>query len=402
MRYSEFSNGTKIIDKDRGGIGSLNKILRGLGASRIMIIGDKFLLSEGYLDMIKERVLDGDKLSVGAVYICEDIQDSAGALRDMYFVYMSNNCDGIVVCGSGKLIDYVKIMRLSVSAQVKDVKKFFNNSDIGRKVIDVPLVTVPCRFGLGNECNAMAVFYDSDKKLSRNIFHELLSPDYCIIDGEILAGNMSDNEVVYGILNTLGRAIDGLIAIKRARVGINIKKVDIHNVGEVFSRVVMTDLRDKSLDLFESRDEKKFARYALDSAYLAKGLDCNGMGMIYSTALAISDVKKIGYSQSLPIAIRTSLDYNLRYCGEKYSQALWAFVGWEEYSQYPSGARSKAFVDCVKSFADNLLNKYGDGENQIKLNDDDRQEIVNKMAYNPHMLNNPRYFDPLAIKAVMR
>ena len=78
---------------------------------------------------------------------------------------------------------------------------------------------------------------------------------------------MSDNEVVYGILNTLGRAIDGLIAIKRARVGINIKKVDIHSVGEVFSRVVMTDLRDKSLDLFESRDEKKFARYALDSAY---------------------------------------------------------------------------------------------------------------------------------------
>ncbi|MDE6362357.1 MAG: hypothetical protein K2L53_05205, partial [Clostridia bacterium] len=89
MRYAEFSNGTKIIDGERG-IADLRILLCGLGASRIMIIGDRRLLADGYLDKIKERVSEGGEIAIGAVYLGEDTQDSQSVLKDLYFVYMSN------------------------------------------------------------------------------------------------------------------------------------------------------------------------------------------------------------------------------------------------------------------------------------------------------------------------
>lgn len=400
MRYAEFSNGTKIIDGESG-IADLHILLCGLGASRVMIIGDKTLLSEGYLDKIKERVLEGGDVAVGAVYLGEDIQDSESALRDMYFVYMSNGCNGIVVCGSGKLIDYAKLLRLTLSTQVKDIQKFFNNSPICRKIIDVPLITIPGKLGMGNECNALAVYYDSKKKLSRNIFNELLSPDYCIIDGKLITSS-SKSSMAYGALNILGKAIDGFIAVQYARVGIAIKRVEGHAVGKIFSQVALTNLRAKALEVLASDEEDKAVSFAQEGAYLSKGLDSNGMGMIYSLALSISDVKGIDYLQCLPLAIKASLNYNLRVCREKYSKALWSFVGWREYSKYPQEERAKGFVSCVEEFVGEILDRYVKDRQPIVLTDDDRQDIVFNLSYNPHMLNNPRHFDPIAIKAVLR
>ena len=403
MRYAEFSNGTKILDGENV-IADLHILFSGLGASRIMIIGDRELMAEGYLDKVKERVLAGGSgIAVGAVYLGEDTLDSESALKDLYFVYMSNGCDGIVVCGSGKLVDYAKLLRLAVSTQVKDIKKFFNNSSIGCKVVDVPLITIPSKLGVGSECNALAVYYDSKKKISRNIFNELLSPDYCVMDGNIISSS-SKSSMAYGVLSTLGKAIDGFIAVHYARVGIAIKKVETHAVGRIFSKVALTNLKVKALDMLFSDDEEKTVGFALDGAYLSKGLDSNGMGMIYSLALAISDVKGVSYSRCLPLAIKASLKYNLRVCQEKYSEALWSFVGWREYSEYPQEQeeRAKGFVRCVEEFVDEVIDKYIKDYHPIILTEDDRQDVAVNLSYNPHMLNNPRYFDPIAIKAVLK
>lgn len=400
MRYAEFSNGTKIIDGARG-IADLHILLGGLGASRIMIIGDRQLLSDGYLDNIKQSVLAGDGISVGAVYLGEDLREDESALRDMYFVYRSNGCDGIVVCGSGKLVDYAKLLRLTVCSQVKDIKKFFNNSGIGRKVVNVPLITIPRSPGDDNGCNAVAVFYDSEKKLSRSIFNELLSPDYCIIDGKLIA-SASKSSTAHAVLNMLGKAIDGFIAAHYARVGIAIKKVNTHAVGKIFSQVALTNLRAKALAMLASAREIEAASFAQEGAYLSKGLDSDGMGMIYSLALAISDVKAIDYYECLPLAIKASINYNLRVCEDLYQKALWSFVGWHEYCGYPQEERAKGFVKCVEEFVDELTCKYIQDNKSIVLTDDDRQDIVMKLAYNPNMLNNPRQFDPIAIKAVLR
>ena len=400
MRYTEFSNGTKIIDGERG-IADLHILLGGLGASRIMLIGDRALLADGYLDKVKNSVLAGEGIAVGAVYLGEDLQESESALRDMYFVYMSNGCDGIVVCGGGKLVDYAKLLRLTICSQVKDIKKFFNDSSIGRKVVDVPLIVIPCRLGDGNCCNAVAVYYDTQKNLSRSIFNELLSPDYCIIDSKLLSAAPKD-ELAYGVLNTLGKAIDGFIATHYAKVGIAIKRVSIHSVGKIFSQVALTNLRAKAFGMLSSSLEEDIGSFAQDGAYLSKGLDSNGMGMIYSLTLAISDVKGVDYYSCLPLAIKASINYNLRVCGDKYAKALWSFVGWHEYSKYSQDERAKGFVKCVEEFVDEIVDTYIQDFKPIALTDDDRQAIVINTSYNPNMLNNPRTFDPIAIKAVLK
>ena len=400
MRYAEFSNGTKIID-GKSGIADLHVLFCGLGASRVMIVGDRELIASGYLDKLKKGVLDGGKVDIGAVYLGDENALVDDALKDMYFVYMSNGCDGIIVCGGGKLIDYAKLLRLAITTQVKDIKSFFSSSFISRKIINVPLITIPIKFGIGNGCNAMALYYDKDKKISRNIFNDLLSPDYCIIDGQIIS-QISKSTLAYGLLNVLGRAIDGFIAVHHARVGILIKEVDIYDIGEIFCRVILTDFRDRAIKLLDEKDYSLVLKMAFDSAYLAKGLDANGMGMIFSLALAISDVKGISFASCLPTAIKVSLDYNLRVCGDKFSQALWAFLGWEKYSQYEEGKKASGFVECVKDFVDYILNRYAEDYEPPRFTDDEKQEIVIAMAYNPHILNNPRHYDCYAIKAVLK
>ena len=59
------------------------------------------------------------------------------------------------------------------------------------------------------------------------------------------------------------------------------------------------------------------------------------------------------------------------------------------------------FVSCVKEFVDELLAKYVEEYTPIIFNDDERQAIAIQLSYNPHMLNNPRRYDPIAIKAVL-
>lgn len=400
MRYAEFSNGTKIID-GKSGIEDLHVLLCGLGASRVMIVGDREIISNGYLDKLKKGVLDGGKVDIGAVYLGDENAEVEDTLKDMYFVYMSNGCDGIIVCGDGKLIDYVKLLRLAITTQVKDIRKFFSPYLASRKIINVPLITLPIKFGIGNGCNATALYYDKDKKITRNIFNDLLSPDYCIIDENMMA-DASKSTLAYGLLNVLGRAIDGFIAIHHARIGILIKEVEIYDIGEIFCRVILTNFKDRAYKILGGSDCLSVMKMALDSAYLAKGLDANGMGMIFSLALAISDVKGISFANCLPAAIKASLNYNLRVCGDKFSQALWAFLGWEKYSKYEEANRASGFVECVKDFVDDVLSKYAKDYVPLKFTDDEKQEIVIAMSYNPHMLNNPRHYDSYAIKAVLQ
>ena len=124
MNYNEFSNGTKIIDSQNS-IDELSTILVGLNASRILLIGNTRLNYLGYIDKIRKSIEKQSRLKVGAVYLGNDLADGEDMLKDLYFVYMSNNCDCITVCGSGKLIDYAKALKIMIAAQIKDVKKFF-------------------------------------------------------------------------------------------------------------------------------------------------------------------------------------------------------------------------------------------------------------------------------------
>lgn len=59
-------------------------------------------------------------------------------------------------------------------------------------------------------------------------------------------------------------------------------------------------------------------------------------------------------------------------------------------------------MQAVKDFVDGVLQKYIPDHVAPQFTDDERQEIVTAMAYDPHMLNNPRHFDIFAIKAVLK
>lgn len=398
MNYSEFSNGTKIIE-GKNSIDELSTILVGLNASRVLIVAGAELSGNGYIDRIKKSIEKHGRLAIGAIYLGNDLTDGDDVLKDLYFVYMSNNCDAIVVCGNGKLIDYSKALKLSISTQVKDVKKFCDRADTAREVIYIPLIAIPSEFGSGNETNSTATIFDREKGASRNIACGLLSPDYCIVDGKLIF-DMSVKRAAYGVLEIFARAVDGFtvtgippIAIDAfAKVYDDYIELQTSAISEGFCRVALTGLKDRALDLLETPAVEKFEKMEVRGAYLSKGTDSSGLGLIQCAAQAIADVKKTEYFKALPKAISAVFDYNADACKARYAQCLLSFAGWQEYSACPKESRHTKFVQAAKEFIDTLCEKYID-DGAIELSEEEKQAVLSAMVYNANILNNPRKFN---------
>lgn len=406
MNYNEFSNGTKIIDSQNS-IDELSTILVGLNASRILLIGNTRLNDLGYIDKIRKSIEKQSRLKVGAVYLGNDLADGEDMLKDLYFVYMSNNCDCITVCGSGKLIDYAKALKIMIAAQIKDVKKFFTPSITAREIIYTPFIAIPSEFGSGSETNSTSIIFDKEKNVSRNICDGLLSPDYCLIDAELIA-DMDDKRRAYGVLEIFARAVDGLTVTDAMNTPTDAFSkrygdyIELHTsaICEGFCQVALTGLKKGAVDMLENPSAVKTKNMEEKSAYLSKGTDSSGLGLIQCLAQAISDIKKVEYYVALPKAIKVVFAYNEQACKATYSRCLLFFSGWQVYSECKQEERSKAFIDSVIEFVDSLEEKYF-GEDKFELNDEDKQAVINAMAYNVNALNNPRKFNAALFKTLL-
>ena len=406
MNYNEFSNGTKIIESENA-IAELSTVLVGLNASRVLVVVAEQLSDGGYVDVIKNSIEKSGRLSVGAIYLGNDATDAEDMLKDLYFVYMSNNCDAIVVCGSGKLIDFSKALKLLVATQIKDVKQFYTVADIAREVIYIPLIAIPDEFGSGSETNSTAVVYDKEKGVSRNVTRGLLAPDYCIVDGRLVS-TMNRERTACGILEIFARAVDGYtvtsatpIAIEPlAKVYGDYIELQTSAISDGFCQVALTGLKSYGYDLLSAPTLAKYVKMEVRSAYLSKGTDSSGLGLIQCVAQAISDVRKIDYGKALPKAIKTVFAYNIDACKDRYARCLLFFAGWRKYSSCPSESRHSEFVKTASEFVDELSREYiGGGE--IVLSDIEKQAVLNAMAYNVNVLNNPRKFNSMAFKSVL-
>ena len=407
MNYNEFSNGTKIIDS-KNSIEELPTILVGLNASRILLVSDAQSSDFGYVEKIKKSVEKQSRLSIGAVYLGNDLTDGDEILKDLYFVFMSNNCDSIVVIGNGKLIDYTKALKLMIATQVKDFKKFYSSSMEAREIIYTPFVAIPAEFGSGNETNSTAIIYDKEKGLSRNIIDGLLSPDYCLVDGELIA-TMDKKRSAYGVLEIFARAVDGFTVTGATppptdplgkKIYDDYIELQTSAISDGFCKVALTGLKNKALSLLEEPTIERYRKMEVRGAYLSKGTDSSGLGLIQCAAQAIADVKGVEYYVALPKAIKAVFDYNKDACKEKYARCLLAFIGWQIYSECKQEERHTQFIKLSLDFID-LLNRMYLNANEIELSDEEKQAVVSAMAFNVNVLNNPRKFNSAVFKTLL-
>ena len=368
-----------------------------------MLVGNTQLSDRGYIEKIKKSIEKQSRLSIGAVYLGNDLTDGEDILKDLYFVYMSNNCDSIVVCGSGKLIDYTKALKLMISTQVKDVKKFYNSSMAAREIIYIPFIAIPSEFGSGNETNSTAVIFDKEKGVSRNIIDGLLSPDYCIIDGELIS-YMDTKRSAYGVLEIFARAVDGFTVTYATPNTIDAFadyiELQTSSISDGFCQVALTGLKTKAVSLLEEPTLDKYRKMEIKSAYLSKGTDSSGLGLIQCVAQAIADVKGIEYHMALPKAIKAVFAYNAEACKTKYARCLLSFVGWQIYSECKQEERHTQFVKLSQEFIDLLADRYF-SHDAVELNDEEKQAVLGSMAFNVNVLNNPRKFNAAVFKTLL-
>ncbi|MDE7337295.1 MAG: iron-containing alcohol dehydrogenase, partial [Clostridia bacterium] len=266
---------------------------------------------------------------------------------------------------------------------------------------------IPCEFGSGSETNSTAVIFDKEKSVSRNVADGLLSPDYCLVDGDLIF-DMDEKRRAYGVLEIFARAVDGLTVTDAMNAPTDAFSkrygdyIELHTsaICEGFCQVALTGLKSRAADMLENPTVEKVQKMEIKSAYLSKGTDSSGLGLIQCLAQAIADVKKIEYHTALPKSIKTVFKYNADACKATYARCLLFFAGWQVYSECDAEQRHKSFVNTATEFIDALEEKYF-VEDKFELTDEDKQAVINAMAYNVNVLNNPRKFNAAVLKTLL-
>lgn len=152
----------RIMHVGKGATSKIVQIMRTLGVSRPLIITDKMMVELGYVDRIKQPLIDdGYAVEVFSDTIPEPTVSSIEAGVKMV---QQGGFDSIIALGGGSPIDSAKAISIvgKFGGAVRDYKFPRDVSELG-----LPVIAIPTTAGTGSEVTRVSVITDdtSDEKM---------------------------------------------------------------------------------------------------------------------------------------------------------------------------------------------------------------------------------------------
>ena len=104
--YYEFQNSTKILS-GKNALENITYELKGLGASRPILLSDKVLEKIGSLQNVIDAMASTG-MEPGAIYTDIPSDSSVAVVNKIGVVYQEVGCDSIIAVGGGSVIDTAK------------------------------------------------------------------------------------------------------------------------------------------------------------------------------------------------------------------------------------------------------------------------------------------------------
>lgn len=163
-----------------GASGQLPEELSRLGARRVLLVTDAFMVSSGLVAQLVQRV---EHAGIG-VTIFDGVQpDPTDAnVREGLRRYLAERCDAVVTLGGGSPIDAAKVIAV-LTTNPEPLSQYQGYHKIPRA--GAPLVVIPTTAGTGSEVTKVAVITDTGRDVKMMMLDRHLLPNVALVDFEL-------------------------------------------------------------------------------------------------------------------------------------------------------------------------------------------------------------------------
>lgn len=180
------------------------RLLRMLGARKVLVITDSFLHQSGLLDGLLESIWEAD--------VEYDVFD--GVQPDPTFAIVANakqacsGCDAVVAVGGGSVLDTAKAVAAAV-ANHTSAEPLAGMLKVRRRPL--PLIAVPTTAGTGSETTVAAIISDTATHSKKQLLDPKLVPMFAILDPELTVG-LPKHTTAHTALDALTHALEAYVA----------------------------------------------------------------------------------------------------------------------------------------------------------------------------------------------
>ena len=170
------------IEFGEGIASSAAEVVKGLGATKVLIVTDQVLIKNGVVAPILNCFQE--EKSLKTVLFSDVPSDSdAACINKAATLATSEKCDAVLAVGGGSVLDAAKVANIALTLG-GDSLQYQGMNNLTRRLL--PFVAVPTTAGTGSEVSAVAMVKDSLEGKKLLFASRFLAPDVAILDPTLL------------------------------------------------------------------------------------------------------------------------------------------------------------------------------------------------------------------------
>ena len=277
-------------------------------------------------------------MSLGVFDSLGDKVDPA-LIEQLRTTFIEEEYDSIIALGGGTIVDSAKILNLTVSLKITDVRNLSAQTPVNRNLL--PLVVVPTADATGLETAQFA-------RLNGAVLSsEYLAPVLVVIDPRLTRGK--DVKTIYATgLAALGRALESHIIAKE------------NPFRQAYSFAAIRFIRDNLPAAVRNPDDKKTTLAVINAAVMS-GCAFSGTEArpLHKLGQIFQEMLKIHPGIIMGMCLPHILDDYLHRDGNGLASLLHPLTGDEEFAQTPEAQRAGAAVSVLHRFMADLHSALG-------------------------------------------
>lgn len=374
--YYEFQNSTKILS-GKNALENITYELKGLGASRPIILSDKVLEKIGSLQNVIDAMAETG-MEPAAIFTDIPSDSSVTVVNKIGVVYHEIGCDSIVAVGGGSVIDTAKGVEMLISQDVRDLLELQGCESMTRGN-HVPFIAVPTTSGTGSEMTLVAVIKNIEKSVKMEFISNYLLPDAAVLDPRMTATLPPKTTASTGF-DALCHAIEAYSCNQKNPLS------DAYATAAI--KLVVENLE---IAVMDGKNTK--ARLAMANASTMAGAAFSNsmVGMVHAIGHALGGVCKVPHGDAMTILLPFCMLYNYKKLGDIYGELLLYLEGPEVYAQTPADKRGEEAIKSVRRLQRRLHKMCGLPMTlkQAKVDKNDFDAVARTALNDGAMLVNP-------------
>ena len=342
--------------------------LQRLGVSRVLLVTDRGVMSQPWMDAIHRSLKAVNIQSVLYADVSPNPRDTE--VRRGVIRYLREGCDGILAVGGGSPMDCAKAIGAMVTNN-RDVLEFRGIDLIERSL--PPMVFVPTTAGTASEVSQFSIILDTQEKVKIAIVSRQIVPDVALVDAETTVTVDAQLVAATG-MDVLVHAVEAYVSTS------NSVMTDLQALDAV--RLVAANLPARMRDL-----ANEDARNGMMLASMEAGFAFSNaiLGAVHAMAHSLGGLLDLPHGECNAILLPHVVNFNYDAEPERYDQ-LGVLLGVP--ADTAPECRRAALLEAIRTMQHVVGMDHGLSSVGVKAGD--IPQLARKAREDPCILTNPK------------